>query len=327
MTSTVMPGSTGGELREVLEKHSGRDVGSELGLCYNPEFIALGSVVRDMLKPDMVLIGESDPHAGQILEDLYRKTCDNQPAVRRMNFVNAELTKISVNAFITTKISYANMVADICDRLPGADVDIVTHAIGADSRIGAKYLRGATGYGGPCFPRDNVAFATLARSLGARPDIAEATDRINHYQVERLLQAIRSRVRPGATIGILGFAYKPDTVVIEESQGVTLAERLLNDGYNVVGYDPKALHAAAAKLGTRLQQASSADHCVGSADLAAIMTPWVEFRNLPLSAFARSIGRMVVIDCWRVLPAAAIGAIADVVYVGQGSQDLAVPVV
>lgn len=327
MTSTVMPGSTGGELREVLEQHSERNVGSELGLCYNPEFIALGSVVRDMLKPDMILIGESDPHAGQILEDLYRKTCDNQPAVRRMNFVNAELTKISVNAFITTKISYANMVADICDRLPGADVDTVTHAIGADSRIGAKYLRGATGYGGPCFPRDNVAFATLARSLGARPDIAEATDCINHYQVERLLQAIRSRVRPGATIGILGFAYKPDTVVIEESQGVALAERLLDYGYNVVGYDPKALLAAAAKLGTRLRQASSADDCVRSADLAAIMTPWGEFRNLPLSAFARSTGPMVVIDCWRVLPAATIGAIVDIVYLGQGSQDLAVPIV
>ena len=104
ITSTVMPGSTGGEIRQALEQHSGRRVGSQLGLCYNPEFIALGSVVRDMLQPDMILIGESDKAAGDLLESIYAKSCDNTPAIRRMNFVNAELTKISVNTFVTTKI-------------------------------------------------------------------------------------------------------------------------------------------------------------------------------------------------------------------------------
>src|SRR5476649_1255613 len=101
-----------------------------------------------------------------------------------MNWVSAELTKISVNTFVTTKISYANMLADICDRLPGADVDIVSAAVGSDSRIGRKYLRGAVGYGGPCFPRDNIAFGVLAERIGARPDIARATDAINKYQIE-----------------------------------------------------------------------------------------------------------------------------------------------
>ena len=115
--------------------------GPQLGLCYNPEFIALGSVVRDMLRPDMILIGESDATAGELLESIYAQSCDNTPVIRRMNFVNAELTKISVNTFVTTKISYANMLADICDRLPGADVDVVTQAVGTDSRIGAKYLK------------------------------------------------------------------------------------------------------------------------------------------------------------------------------------------
>ena len=124
-------------------------MGPDLGLCYNPEFIALGSVVRDMLQPDMILIGESDAKAGDVLESIYARSCDNTPVIRRMNFVNAELAKISVNTFVTTKISYANMLADICDRLPGADVDVVTQAVGTDSRIGAKYLKGATGYGGP----------------------------------------------------------------------------------------------------------------------------------------------------------------------------------
>src|SRR6188472_4825091 len=227
ITSTVMPGSTGGEIRQALEQHSGRRVGSHLGLCYNPEFIALGSVVRDMLRPDMILIGESDQAAGDLLESIYAKSCDNTPAIRRMNFVNAELTKISVNTFVTTKISYANMLADICDRLPGADVDVVTQAVGTDSRIGTKYLKGAIGYGGPCFPRDNTAFASLARSLGARAELAEATDSINQYQVERVMGAVLGRLPSGGTVGILGLSYKPDTSVVEQSQGVALAARLL----------------------------------------------------------------------------------------------------
>ena len=162
-----------------LERHAGRQVGPSLGLCYNPEFIALGSVVRDMLRPDMILIGESDTTAGDILERLYDAACENRPAVQRMNFVNAELTKLAINTFVTTKISYANMLADICERLAGADVDVVTRAVGSDSRIGARYLKGAIGYGGPCFPRDNVAFSALARSLGAQAQLAETTDAIN----------------------------------------------------------------------------------------------------------------------------------------------------
>jgi UDPglucose 6-dehydrogenase len=139
ITSTVMPGSTGGEIKAALEAASGRKVGPDLGLCYNPEFIALGSVVRDMLFPDSILIGESDTKAGDVLQTIYLQMCEKKPPVQRMNFVSAELTKISVNTYVTTKISYANMLADICDRLPGSDVDVVTKALGADTRIGVKY--------------------------------------------------------------------------------------------------------------------------------------------------------------------------------------------
>src|SRR3954462_6338501 len=236
ITSTVMPGSTGGEIRAALEAHSGRLVGATLGLCYNPEFIALGSVVRDMLSPDMILIGESDPKAGEILERIYERSCDNKPAIRRMNFVNAELTKISVNTYVTTKISYANMLADICDRIPGADVDVVTQAVGSDSRIGTKYLRGAIGYGGPCCPRDNVACSALARTLGARAELAEATDSLNDYQVERVLKAVESRLNGPGPIGLLGLSYKPDTSVVERSQGASPVARLLERGYEVIAY-------------------------------------------------------------------------------------------
>ena len=318
ITSTVMPGSTGGEIRAALETHARRRVGDTLGLCYNPEFIALGSVVRDMLSPDMILIGESDPRAGDILESIYHETCDNKPLIRRMNFVNAELTKIAVNTYVTTKISYANMLADMCDRLPGADVDVVTQAIGCDSRIGAKYLRGAIGYGGPCFPRDNVAFTVLARSLGARAELAEATDTLNDYQVTRVLEAIRAHDPGSGPIGVLGLAYKPDTSVIECSQGVTVVRHLLDAGREVVAFDPKALASAHAALDQRFTASASAEECIRAASLVVLMTAWPEFRAVPPEAFDRS-PRLTVIDCWRLLSRQEISAFADVVYLGRGA--------
>ena len=186
ITSTVMPGSTGTVIKDALEAASGRKVGPDLGLCYNPEFIALGSVVRDMLYPDSILVGEGDKKAGDMLAGIYLQMCETKPPVQRMNWISAELTKISVNTYVTTKISYANMLAEMCERLPGADVDVVTKALGADTRIGSKYLKGAMGYGGPCFPRDNVAFAKLAEKLGARADVAVATDAINNHQIGRV---------------------------------------------------------------------------------------------------------------------------------------------
>ena len=242
--STVMPGSCDSEIRPALERLSGRQVGESLGLCYSPEFIALGNVIRDMLAPDMVLIGESDPRAGEVLERLYSSVCENDPPIRHMAIVNAELTKIAVNTYVTMKISYANALADICERLPGADVDSVTDALGLDSRIGGKYLRGALAYGGPCFPRDNKAFAVLARDIGAEPALAEATDAINVAQADRLARIVQSRLEGRNPVGVLGLSYKPDTGVIDDSPGVALAGLLARDGYDVSVYDPAALHAA-----------------------------------------------------------------------------------
>jgi UDPglucose 6-dehydrogenase len=321
ITSTVMPGSTGGEIRDALEATSGRRVGKDVGLCYNPEFIALGSVVRDMLCPDMILIGESDPRPGDLLESIYSAACENHPPVCRMNFVNAELAKLSVNTYITTKISYANMLADICDHLPGADVDVVTGALAMDSRIGGKYLKGALGYGGPCFPRDNVALSHLARTVGARADVAEATDRLNGYQIDRLAAAVRSFIAPSKRVAVLGLSYKPDTAVIEESQGLALAARLADEGYEVVVYDPAALPAALAVLGDKVSAAASADSCVSTADMVVVTTAWPQFRELSVMALARPNCRIPVLDCWRILPKDLLSAYADVVHLGHGNRE------
>lgn len=306
LTSTVMPGATEGELKLLLETRSGKRCGVDFGLCYSPEFIALGSVIRDFLNPDFVLIGESDPRAGEVLAGIYRRVCDNDPPVARMNFVNAELAKLAINTFVTTKISFANMLARICETLPGADVDAVTSALGLDSRIGPKYLKGAVSYGGPCFPRDNLALTALARQVGAPADIAEATDRFNRWQIRWLVDQVQAHLPDGGTVGILGLTYKPNTDVVEEAVGIHLARELADRGLRVVAYDPAGNGNAQWALGDRAQFVSSAEQCIAAADVVVLATPWREFLSLPPQAWARHSPPRVVLDCWR-----ALGHLAD----------------
>lgn len=316
ITSTVMPGSCDGEIKMALESASGRTVGIDIGLCYNPEFIALGSVVHDMLYPDMILLGESDCRAGDMLEAIYKSTCENNPPVMRMNLINAELTKISINTYVTTKITYANMLADICERLPGADADVVTTAVGMDSRIGTKYLKAAIGYGGPCFPRDNIAFTKFAQAIGAKAELAEATDLLNSFQIDRLISTTFRLLDGRKHVSILGLAYKPNTPVVEKSQGVELAARLADMGVAVNVFDPMALENAMIELGNKVSIAVSAEECVKSADVVVITTGWEEFKKVPESAFIRLDGRVAVLDCWRLMPT-DLQVTADLHYVGR----------
>ena len=300
ITSTVMPGSTEGPIRECLEKHSGKKAGRDFGLCYSPEFIALGSVIHDFLNPDFILCGESDPRSGEMMDAFYQAVCENEPYVAHMNFVNAELSKLAVNTFVTTKITYANMLAHICERLPGGDVDKVTAAIGHDTRIGGKYLKGAVGYGGPCFPRDNLAMGALARGLGVQAALAETTDSQNRAEVLRLADLVKEHTKSGSKVGILGLSYKPETEVIEESQGMYLTRTLLAEGLDLLVYDPMAMDAARVVLGDQPQYCGSAEDCIRKADVVVITVPWEEFSRIPETAFFGR--RVVLIDAWRVAP-------------------------
>ncbi len=321
ITSTVMPGSTDGEIKSTLELSSGRKVGKNLGLCYNPEFIALGSVVRNMLYPDMILIGESDKKAGDLLEAIHRSTVENEPPIRRMNLMNAEITKIAINTFVTTKISYANMLSDICGKLPEADVNVVTDAIGLDSRIGPKYLKAAVAFGGPCFPRDNIALAALARQIGARADLAEATQNINYYQNERLHQFIEKNSR-SKKIGILGLSYKPGTYVVEESQGIHLANQLTKKGYAVSVYDPMALEEAEKILNFGVDIALSTTDCLQKSDTILILISWPEFsREITPNLLRELGGNKVILDCWRLLSKSEFAPVCDLFYLGCGMEE------
>ena len=318
LTSTVLPTMTENEIRPVLEACSGKKCGVEFGLCYNPEFVSLGSVVSDLLRPDFVLIGQSDAYSGDNLASLYKQLCENNPPIARMNFVNAELTKLSVNTYVTTKITFANMLARICERLPGANVDVVTSALGLDSRIGRKYLKGAVGYGGPCFPRDNLALAFLGRLLGSAATLAEATDSANRQEAQRLAGLVKSKLPRGGVVGILGVAYKPDTDVVEESQGLLLAQSLLAEGISVSVYDPAGMENAQKVLGGSAVFAGSVEDCLRGADVVVIATPWEEFKSISPESLSRQSTRRVLIDCWRLLDPEAFETVVDFVALGVG---------
>jgi len=301
LTSTVMPESTGGEVKSTLERVSGKKCGLDFGLCYSPEFIALGTVIRDFHHPDFLLIGESDSRSGEMLATIYGRVCKNSPPIARMNFVNAEITKLAVNTFITTKISFANMVARLCECLPGADANAVTGALGLDSRIGPKYLKGAVSYGGPCFPRDNRAMAALAVRAGAFADLAEATDQFNRAQIKWLAEIVKLHHLGRGSIGILGLTYKPDTDVIEESFGLLLAQALMSERLPVLVYDPSADRARVSAVDGAIQFAASATECIVQSDVVVLATPWQEFRNLSPERWARPEAPRAVIDCWRAM--------------------------
>ena len=317
LTSTVMPGSTEDAVRSTLEQASGKRCGQDFGLCYSPEFIALGSVIHDFLNPDFLLIGESDPRSGEILETVYKGVCQNKPPIARMSFINAELAKLAVNTFVTTKITFANMLARFCEQLPGADVDVVTSAIGLDSRIGRMYLKGAIGYGGPCFPRDNAALTALGHQIGAPVLLAEATDAANREEVVRLADLVTGKLPHSGAVGILGLAYKPNTDVTEESQGLLLAQELVGRGVTTVVYDPAALDGVAETLNGRARIATSASECVEQSDVVVITTPWEEFRYIPIESLARQGTPRVLVDCWRILDPGEIESIVDYVPLGR----------
>ena len=265
----------------MLERETGGACGRDFGMCYNPEFIALGNVVKGLLEPDMVLIGESDPDSGAALEGLYKRYNTNSPRIARMSIISAELTKISVNSYITMKISFTNQLRMIAEQFPKANIHNILEAIGSDSRIGPKYLRAGLSYGGPCFPRDNRLLAYTARQLGLEAPLAEASDRVNQLTNLDLFEKVQRLVSKSDTIAVLGLSYKPDTYITEEAAGLYLAQQLRRHGYQVVVHDYGAKPANAPSLHefehlddpAALQQR-------GDIKLAVVCCPWPQYRSV-----------------------------------------------
>jgi UDPglucose 6-dehydrogenase len=188
VTSTVSPGTIESDIIPLIEEHSGKKLNIGFGVCYNPEFIALGSIIRDSLNPDMVLIGESDEKAGNILEKIYKTVCDNKPHIARMSIISAEIAKISLNAYVTMKISFANTLGNLCEKIPGSEVDKISRALGADKRVSPYYLKAGLAFGGPCFPRDGRAFVAFAKKYAYDAKLVKATDAVNRLQIELIIK-------------------------------------------------------------------------------------------------------------------------------------------
>jgi UDPglucose 6-dehydrogenase len=280
-SSTTTPGAVDSVLIPMLEREIGGVCGRDFGVCYNPEFIALGNVVKGLLEPDMVLIGESDPASGAALEGLYKKYNQNKPHIARMSIVSAELTKISVNSYVTMKISFTNQLRMIAEQFPKANIHHILEAIGSDSRIGQKYLRAGLSYGGPCFPRDNRLLAYTARQAGLSAPLAEASDRVNQETNASLFKTVQQLVTKNDTVAVLGLSYKPDTYITEESAGLYLAQQLKRQGYKVVVHD----YGARPDIAPSVHEFEHLDDPAvlqqrPDVKLAVICCPWPQYRSV-----------------------------------------------
>jgi UDPglucose 6-dehydrogenase len=202
-------------------------------LSYNPEFIAQGDIVNGFFNCDMVLIGEGSKEAGDRIEAIYRKAVNPNAHYCRMSPESSEITKLGVNCFVTTKISFANMVGDICDRTPGADKLAVCLAIGADSRVGRKYIRPGYAFGGPCFPRDNRALGVYAESVGIQPLVSIATDQYNKLHTEKMIADLLAQNKDQYTFTYVAYKDNCEVPIIEESAKLMIAAGLAKKGKKV----------------------------------------------------------------------------------------------
>lgn len=302
VVSTVMPGSCEQVFIPLLEELTGKRCGVDFGLAYNPEFIALGSMIKNFLNPDLVLIGASDDKSAAMLREAYESTVESRPFYGVMSLVNAEITKLSLNCFVTMKISFANELAMLCDNIPGADVDVVSRALGADSRVGGKCLTGGLGFGGPCFPRDNRALQAGGAEAGYRPRISTGVMAVNESIPEYIAAKISAGAGAGKTVCLFGLSYKQDTYITEESQSVAIARLLLKAGCKVRLHDPQALEEAKKELGDSVSYHDSPYEAAAGADAVALLTNWPQFASYDWERLqqAAAPGAMLF-DSWRVL--------------------------
>ncbi|MBI3626687.1 UDP-glucose/GDP-mannose dehydrogenase family protein [Candidatus Uhrbacteria bacterium] len=317
ITSTVSPGSCEKSLIPTLEKASGKKFGHDFGLCYNPEFIALGEVIKGLLNPDLVLIGESHTKDGDQLAEIYKDLCPNNPQISRMSLVSAEITKIAINAYVTTKISFANFLGNICERTPGAEIDQITAALGHDRRISPYYLKAGPPFSGPCFPRDNKAFFVFAQNLGLHAYMARATDDINDFQIENLLETILSHPPEGHAISILGLAYKMRTAVLDESPMVKLIQRVLfkEPDTRFTVYDKLAADNLKKLFGNKINYAGSITECLEASSYWILGLPEKEFKaEIENSGAAAG----TLLDCWRFIDQTKLSK--NIKYLGLGQN-------
>lgn len=303
MKSTVIPGTTEGVVKPLLERQSGKRCGVDFSLCVNPEFLREGSAIHDTLDPDRIIIGEHDKKSGDFLEDLYLEFYgDKMPPIVRANIPTAELIKYANNAFLATKISFINQIANICEKIPEVDVKTVAKGIGLDKRIGRLFLNAGLGYGGSCLPKDVKALIAFSRTLDYDPMFIKSVEAVNEAQSHKAVELVKRVLGDlkGKRIAILGLAFKPNTDDIRESVSIKIIDKLLEVGVNVVAYDPVAMNNTKKLFGNRIGYPSSAIECIKGADCCIVATGWDEFKQLKPDDFIHHMKTHIVVDGRRI---------------------------
>jgi UDPglucose 6-dehydrogenase len=302
VTKSTVPVGTSYRVREIIEQElraQGRSV--RFSVASNPEFLREGAAVADFLRPDRVVIGADDDAPAAILRDLYRPLYLNETPFVITNIPTAELTKYAANAFLATKISFINEMANLCERISG-DVHALARGIGLDKRIGSKFLHPGPGFGGSCFPKDTRSAAFFAREAGESLQIVEAVIRVNERQrqrmVDKVVQALGGEAR-GKTVGMLGLSFKPETDDMRDAPALDIVAALEQQGAVVRAYDPVAMEAAR-KLLPNVTLCEDAYEACEDADALVIVTEWNQFRMLDLERVKSLLREPVVVDLRNV---------------------------
>ena len=297
LSSTVMPGDTQDIFIPMIEKLTNRKLNEGFGFSYVPDIVKLGSVIKDFENPDVVMIGSSDDYSGEITRELYENIPTNNPPILQMSLLETEISKFSLNAYLVTKISFANFLSNLCETVDGVNVDNVTNAIGYHKPIGHYFLKGGLSFGGTCFPRDTSAFIELSEKFGLDAKQLKATDEINKYQHSNLLNIVKNQQKN--SISVLGLSFKPNTPVIIESPSIKLIESLLLEGKTVNVYDPLCIDEIKETFGDKLNYFNSVKDCFEVGELVIIALPYDEFKDIDDTW--KSFDDQVILDCWRVL--------------------------
>jgi UDPglucose 6-dehydrogenase len=291
---STVPVGTAEKVQKAIAKHAK----SEFSVVSNPEFLREGFAVQDFMKPDRIVIGSTDPRAIEAMEHLYKPYVMQGNPIVVMDEKSAELTKYAANAFLATKITFMNEIANFCEKV-GADVDHVRMGIGADDRIGKRFLFPGMGYGGSCFPKDVQALSHSGKLEGYSFEIIDAVMRVNDQQKTVLfpkIQAYFSGNLSGKKLAIWGLSFKPDTDDIREAPALYLIDKLLEAGALLTVFDPEAMPNVKRIYHDRLTYAISEYVAIQNAEALVICTEWAVFRSPDFSKLTQELKNKVIFD-------------------------------
>lgn len=298
LVSTVLPGDSDNHIIPAFEKHSKKKHGKDFGYAYSPSLIAIGDILNNLENPDFVFLGTHDDRSEVALAEIYENIYNKERPIEHMNIESAELAKISLNSYVTMKITFANILGELCSKLPHADVDEITTTLGKDRRIGKAYLRSGLGYGGTCFPRDNFAFSAMARRLGVATPIALVTHNLNNDIWKKTLSLIHKHaIKQKDIIGVLGISYKPNTTLSEESQARFITENLVSLRYKVILFEPLGHHDAEKILGKKVVYSENLENVIKKSRVIFISNNDKLFKNIP-EILKNSKNKKTLIDPW-----------------------------